>query len=172
MVELFSENQAVMTDVVLYFHLCIFIALHCNILLFCLLWERLWKVRTRISNQSTCEWDCLSLMIFHLVCHFPRSFLSFSLSLFFPDCSVTVWALNIADWSGPGGPGSQPPYVCLHLSFNLSLLVAQHWESLLMNLQLYQKISFYSPYLPPCPQRGGGRSRINQSPLSQWHTPS
>lgn len=30
MVELFSENQAVMTDVVLCFQFCIFIALHCN----------------------------------------------------------------------------------------------------------------------------------------------
>jgi len=89
---------------------CIFI--HCfalqHILLFCLLWERLWKEKTRLSNQSTCEWDCLSLMIFHLVRHLPRSFLSFSLtflSRLLSYCLSSKHSWLIWPW-GPGHPAS------------------------------------------------------------------
>ncbi len=42
------------------------------------------KVLTRISNHSTCEWDCLSLMIFHPVCHFPHSSLTVYVSFSMP----------------------------------------------------------------------------------------
>lgn len=70
------------------------------------------KVLTRISNQSTCEWDCLSLMIFHLVCHFPHSFLTFyvSFSLLFLSrllsyCLSSKHSWLIWPW-GPGLPAS------------------------------------------------------------------
>lgn len=94
--------------------------------------------------------------------------LCFFLSRLLSYCLSSKHSWLIWPW-GPGLPAS------LRVSPSLTQLkpagIAQHWESLLMNLQLYQTISFQSLYLPPFPQKGGG-GRINQSLLSQWHTPS
>lgn len=164
-------------DLVQYFHFCFICSATHFIVLFTLegrvkrvhqniksnhVWMRLsvsYDLLSSLSSSSLSLSLCLSLFLCASLC--------LSLSFVSPDCSVTVWALNIADWSGPGGPGSQLPYVCFHLSLNLSLLVTQRWVSLLMNVQLCSRSALVLHiYL------SGHRGRQNKSkpPKSVAHT--
>lgn len=115
MVELFSENLAIMTDVELYFHFCIFIALRRNIFYFAVYFGRdfLPKKSANQNIKSKHMWMRLSVaydlpsslsfpsFLSHFLCLFLSAFLSRLLSYCLSSKhSWLIWPL------GPGLPAS------------------------------------------------------------------
>lgn len=120
---------------------------------------------TGISNQSTCEWDCLSLMIFHLVCHFLHSALSF-LSRLFSYCLSSKHSWLIWPWR-PGLPDSlrvSPSLTQLKPAGSSALGVIAYESPAPPKDQLSQSIP------ASLPQKGRRRENKSKPPKSVTHT--